>query len=187
MDTHLLSKSDIRHRIWQELQRAVVDRHHEWRTPVLATLGVDGAPQARTVVLRHADSGRAVLHIYTDSRSPKVAELEAAPQVSLVFWSKRLSWQLRMRAQATVQRSGPEVDAVWARISTSAAAGDYLSAQAPGAVLDTAAEGHSKGVSGPHHLALIKLQVLEIDWLELARSGHRRASLTQTGWTWRVP
>ena len=187
MDTPLLSESEIRHRIWQELQRAVPDRHHEWRTPVLATLGVDGAPQARTVVLRHADEGQAVLHIYTDSRSPKVAELEAAPQVSLVFWSKRLSWQLRVRAQATVLRSGPEVDAVWARISTTAAAGDYLSAQAPGAALEAAADARAGSPGGAHHLALIKLQVLEIDWLELARSGHRRASLTRTDWTWRVP
>ena len=89
------------HSIWQELARATQDRHHAWRTPVLATLGVDGAPQARTVVLRHADAGQAVLHIYTDSRSPKVAELDAAPQVSLVFWSKRLSWQLRVRVSTT--------------------------------------------------------------------------------------
>ena len=36
-------------------------------------------PQARTVVLRHADAGQAVLQFYTDSRSPKVAELEARP------------------------------------------------------------------------------------------------------------
>ena len=48
--------ADIRHRIWTELQRATVDRHHEWRTPVLATSGLDGLPQARTVVLRAADA-----------------------------------------------------------------------------------------------------------------------------------
>ena len=187
MNTPLLGESQIRHRIWQELQRAVLDRHHEWRTPVLATLGVDGVPQARTVVLRHADAGQAVLHVSTDSRSPKVAELEAAPPVSLVFWSKCLNWQLRVRAQATVLRSGPEVDATWARISTSAAAGDYLSAQAPGAALEATTEARTGSASGAHHLALIKLQVLEIDWLELARSGHRRASLTRTDWTWRTP
>ena len=48
---------DLAVRLWRELQRAPHDRHHEWRTPVLATQGIDGrGPQARTVVLRHADA-----------------------------------------------------------------------------------------------------------------------------------
>ena len=54
------------------------------------TVGADGLPQARTVVLRHAHSKLGQLQIYTDSRSPKVAEMTAAPGVMLTFWSKRL-------------------------------------------------------------------------------------------------
>lgn len=194
MESPLLSEADIRRRIWQELQRATQDHHHEWRTPVLATVGLDGHPQARTVVLRHADAGHSALRLYTDSRSPKVAELEAQPRITMVFWSKRLSWQLRVQAQASVLRSGPEVTDVWARVSLSAAAGDYLSAQAPGDALGPApghtpgaADAASPGEAGQHHLAIIHLHVQHIDWLELARTGHRRASLTDTGWVWRVP
>jgi pyridoxamine 5'-phosphate oxidase len=186
VDTPLLTAPDIRQRIWQELQRAVNDRHHEWRTPVLATVGADATPQARTVVLRHADVREAVLQFYTDSRSPKVAELEATHSVTLVFWSKRLSWQLRTRATATVQRSGTEVEAVWARVSQSPASGDYLSTKAPGEVLNEDAEsGASDG--SQHHFAIITLQVQDMDWLELARTGHRRAVFTANEWEWRVP
>ena len=102
METPLLTEADIRHRIGQELQRATTDRHHEWRTPVLATVGLDHTPQARTVVLRSAAAPLSQLQIFTDSRSPKVVELAALPQALLVFWSARLNWQLRVRALATV-------------------------------------------------------------------------------------
>lgn len=186
METPLITETEIRQRIWTELQRATQDRHHEWRTPVLATVGADGLPQARSVVLRHADAKLSRLHIYTDSRSPKVAELIAKPAATLVFWSKRLSWQLRLRAQMSVQTSGPEVQAVWARVSQSAAAGDYLSANAPGDALPTEQASGSEPTS-THHLAVLTAQVQEIDWLELARSGHRRAVWGANTWEWRVP
>ena len=192
METPLATEPEIRQRIWLELQRATHDRHHEWRVPVLATVDADHLPQARTVVLRQADARLHTLQIYTDSRSPKVAGLLAAPDVVLVFWSKRLGWQLRVRAVASVQQSGPEVDAVWERVSQSAAAGDYLAASAPGDSLpDTSDVGSVHTVASQpqamHHLAIITAQVQAIDWLELARSGHRRASITSDGWQWRVP
>ena len=181
-----MTEPEIRQRIWTELQRATLDRHHEWRTPVLATVGTDGAPQARTVVLRHADAKLARLHIYTDSRSPKVAELVAQPSATLVFWSKRLSWQLRVRADISVQATGPEVAAVWNRVSQSAAAGDYLSAAAPGDALPVQ-QADSGAPASTHHLAILNVQVQEMDWLELARSGHRRAVFGAHAWAWRTP
>ena len=194
MQTPLLNPDEIRQRIWQELQRATQDRHSEWRTPVLATVSRQGAPDARTVVLRHADAKLSRLQIYTDSRSPKVAALADQPSAILVFWSKRLSWQLRVRVQMSVQIAGPQVEAVWDRVRQSAAAGDYLSAAAPGDVLpdeqaDEQADQQAlpEDPTRPHHLAILIAQVQEIDWLELARGGHRRALLGADTWAWRVP
>jgi len=186
MQAPLLSEHEIRQRIWTELQRAPQDRHSQWRTPVLATVDKKGAPDARTVVLRHADAKLSRLHIYTDLRSPKVAELADQPNAMLVFWSKRLNWQLRVRVQISVQTAGPQVDAVWARVSQSAAAGDYLSPLAPGDRLP-GAPALPRDSTHPHHLAILVAQVQEIDWLELARSGHRRALLGADTWAWRVP
>lgn len=189
LETPLLTDTDIRPRIWTELQRAVNDRHHEWRTPVLATVGADGLPQARTVVLRQALVKRSQLQIYTDSRSPKVAEMAATPGVMLTFWSKRLGWQLRVRATTVVQHTGPEVDAIWAKVSQSPAAGDYLSAHAPGELVGDlgVSEAASPRVAPAHHLCIVTAQVQSIDWLELARSGHRRAFVQADNWSWRVP
>ena len=188
METPLLTQTDIRLRIWTELQRAANDRHHEWRTPVLATVGADGLLQARTVVLRQAHSKLGQLQIYTDSRSSKVAEMTATPGVMRTFWSKRLGWQLRVQATTEVQQTGGggEVDAIWARVSQSPAAGDYLSAHAPGDLVHGPGVAEA-GVAPAHHLAIITAQVQSIDWLKLARSGHRRAFIQADSGSWRVP
>ena len=83
-----------------------------------------------------------------------------------------------MRAKATVLRSGPEVDAVWTTHQHSPQPrGTTSRLKAPGERWMRQPTSRREPL-GAHHLALIKLQVLEIDWLELARSGHRRASLT---------
>jgi pyridoxamine 5'-phosphate oxidase len=81
----LQTPQEIRHRIWQELVRASQDRHHAWRTPVLASVGRDGAANARTVVLRHADAADQTLRIYTDRRSPKLSEIATDPHALFVF------------------------------------------------------------------------------------------------------
>ncbi len=175
--------ANIHHRIWTELQRATVDRHHEWRTPVLATTGRDGLPQARTVVLRGADAKALQLTFFTDSRSPKVAELQVTSCAALVFWSKRLSWQLRVRVSTQVYTAGALVDAAWSRVSQSAAAGDYLASQAPGSALHALADQEP----GAHHLAVVTARIEHLDWLELVREGHRRARLTPDTIEWLVP
>jgi len=107
-----ISPDHLPTRLWQELTRATHDRHHDWRTPILATQGIDqSGPQARTVVLRHADASAWSLRIYTDARSPKCAELMAQPLAQLTFWSKRLNWQLRVSALATIDFDGEQVKA----------------------------------------------------------------------------
>ena len=175
-------------RLWQELQRAPHDKHHDWRTPVLATQGLhhDG-PQARTVVLRHADASLWTLSVYTDARSPKCAELLAQPLAQLSFWSRRLSWQLRVSAVATVNVEGEQVDAAWARMESSPAAADYLGVLAPGSIQPTSecVEPRSSDLGHEHHLAVLNFKIRSMDWLVLSREGHQCAKITPTGtWDW---
>lgn len=71
-----ISADHLPARVWQELTRAPHDRHHDWRTPILATQGIDQiGPQARTVVLRYADASLWTLRVYTDARSAKCSEV----------------------------------------------------------------------------------------------------------------
>lgn len=178
--------TDIRHAIWQHLTRACHDRHHAWRTPVLATTTPDGEPNARIVVLRAANAAQHTLTAFTDHRSAKAAELAAQPKAMFVFWSARLKWQLRVRTLVSVQTTGPEVDAVWQRVQPSAAAGDYLTPAAPGTPL-AQVDASAAHMAAQHHLAILTAQVLEIDWLEIGASGHRRARLSPDTREWLTP
>ena len=191
MKIHLQKPEDIRSQIWKELGRASLDRHHEWRTPVLASADADGLPDARTVVLRQVDALAGQLTFYTDSRSPKAAQLQAKASAMLVFWSARLSWQLRVRVACSVITSGPEVDTLGQGVKHSAAAGDYLAPLPPGTVLSPGsgmADADKANESAPtHSFSLLRAQVQRMDWLELSRDGHRRAQLSANDWVWLTP
>ena len=189
---HLDTASDqLADRVWRELTRAPHDRHHDWRTPILATQGMgQTGPQARTVVLREADANRWQLQIYTDARTPKCAELVAQPKAQLIFWSKRLNWQLRVSAVATVDTASPAVGAAWEKVRQSRAASDYLSPLPPGHVQtegDADADDLDRSLQA-HHLAILSFKATAMDWLALRKDGHRRARLTPDGGiVWLVP
>ena len=184
MNNFEIPDDQLIHRLWQELSRAPHDRHHEWRTPTLATQGIGrNGPQARTVVLRHADATSWCLRVFTDARSPKCAELTEQPMAQLSFWSKRLNWQLRVSALTTVELEGEQVNAAWERIKQSPARADYLSALPPGHIQSTC-EGsalRSSEFLSEHHLAVLNFKVTSMDWLALSANGHRRAMLTPDG------
>ena len=202
MKAPLESPDDIRQHIWRELSRASHDRHHAWRTPVLATATDDGGVNARTVVLRGVDAALGTLVFYTDARSGKVAELAHQPIGMLVFWCGRLHWQLRVRVRLTVHTSGPEVESLWQRVRQSASAGDYLAPVAPGTprVEATGSPTQADAVDAAQasvclpeplgevtHFTVLTAQVTEMDWLELGRAGHRRARVQPDAWTWLTP
>lgn len=171
--------------IWQQLARACQDRHHAWRTPALATVDAEGLPEARTVVLREVDAAQRRLWIYSDARAAKVAHLARQPQAVLLAWSPRLHWQLRLRLRVTLHTGGLALASRWARVKLSPSVGDYLSARAPGAPLDdgpTAPPAEERA-----HFAALEAEVLQIDWLELHRDGHRRACFARHAACWLQP
>lgn len=186
---NIQTPQEIRQHIWKQLGQASQDKDHAWRTPVLATMatmGSDGAVNARTVVLREVDVAGQTLSIYTDRRSPKVSELLNDPNALFIFWSAQLSWQLRVRVTISIETATPRVEALWQRIQHSAAADDYLGSTAPGSPRQ-AEQNACKDPQPEHHFALLSAQVREIDWLELGRGGHRRARLLADSWQWLTP
>jgi hypothetical protein len=78
---------------------------------------------------------------------------------------------------------GEAVEAAWQRVSQSPAAGDYLSAAAPGA----ACAPDEVGVCLQHNLCIVSAQVLSMDWLALSKEGHRRARVSADSVAWCVP
>ncbi len=181
---------EIRAACWRELARATLDRHHEWRTPVLATVDA-GLPDARTVVLREVEAEAQRLVIYSDSRAAKRRQLQAQPQALLVLWSKRLGWQLRVRVRVDMHTEGLAASSRWATLRASPAARDYLAPLAPGAELpegqDLFPPEGGTATERREHFAVLIATVQTMDWLELHRQGHRRAAFDAQGARWLVP
>jgi hypothetical protein len=169
--------------LWQELHRAAQQTGHEWRTMALATVEGDEA-QARSIVVREVDVARRELVFFTDARSAKVSQMKGRPIGTMLCWSSRISWQLRLRVELDVQTSGLTVSSRWARLKLTPAAQDYLSPLPPGSPMTEPFEPERASRS---HFAVVTARVLSIDWLELHADGHRRAFFGPEGARWLQP
>lgn len=68
---------------------------HEPTAMALATVGADGWPEVRMVLLKHADENGFVF--YTNLESPKAAALRARPEAELCFYWNPPGRQVRVR------------------------------------------------------------------------------------------
>ena len=183
MTTRIDSLTLIETELWQQLELAARRSEHEWRTMALATV-VRGEPQVRSVLLREVDAAARELVFFTDARAPKVAQLRAMPIGSLLCWSSRLGWQLRLRVQLDVDASGLQASSRWARLKLTPAAQDYLSPLPPGSPI---AQHYEPQRATREHFAVVTAKVLSLDWLELHADGHRRARFGADGAQWLQP
>jgi pyridoxamine 5'-phosphate oxidase len=92
----------------------------------LATVGVDGRPSARIVLLKGHDARGFVF--YTNSESRKGGELAANPEAALVFHWKSLRRQVRIEG-AVSPVSAAEADAYFATRSRDSQLGAWASDQ----------------------------------------------------------
>lgn len=184
---------------WARLEGGLTRRHDPFHQGVLATIGLDGAPSARYVVVREVDRAAGMVGFHTDARSAKPAELARAPRVSLCLFGE--SVQLRLSGEARVLREGPVVDAAWARTGMLARR-CYLAEPAPGTDADMPLSGlpeawverppgPAESEAGRVNFALVEITLDGVEWLHLAHAGHRRARFRRAGdgWTgrWCVP
>lgn len=156
--------------VWTRLAHGVEDKHVPARHPTLATIGTDGLPQARTVVLRAADRSSATLDIHTDLHSAKVAELRANPVAALHVWDASPYLQIRIEAEVAIL-TGADVTGIWKRVPSPARLA-YGSTPPPGQPIEGAL-GYEKSPD-PAAFAVLRLSVLAIDALHLGPD-HRRA------------
>src|SRR5512134_4071990 len=70
----------------------------------LSTVGTDGTPAARMVLLGFFDRRGFVFHTNYESR--KATELAACPRATLLFWWEMLNRQVRI--EGSVERTAPE-------------------------------------------------------------------------------
>ena len=168
--------------VWRELGAAANGRDHAWRQAVLATIEGERA-DARTVVLREANTDARTLTFFTDERSPKVRQIGTHPRGTMVMWSDPLGWQLRLAVRLELETAGLAVSSRWARLKMTRGAHDYLSPLPPGSTLERPRP--ERGTR--EYFAVITATVEAVDWLELHAEGHRRAVFDGGGRRWVAP
>jgi hypothetical protein len=176
------SLAAIERACWDELARAMHEHGHAWRVMTLATADA-GRADARAVVVREVDPAARTLRFYTDARSPKVQQLRTSPDGVLLAWSPALGWQLRMPVRLALEDDDALRAAHWAGIESSGATHDYRAAQPPGTPVDHHAPEHGEQA----HFAIVRAEVLALDWLALHAQGHRRARFEGGQSSWLTP
>jgi pyridoxamine 5'-phosphate oxidase len=159
---------------WRVIGRGAVDRRSPFHTPSVATIGLDGQPQARTVVLRAVDPVARTLRFHTDRRSTKFVELSADARVTVLGYDAGRKIQLRLAGRATLHHGDALATAAWAQ-SRAMSQACYAQTEAPGTPLTHAGNAPSGTDAGFANFTVVSVQIFELEWLYLAHEGHRRA------------
>jgi hypothetical protein len=157
---------------------AVTDRRHAFHTPTLATVAPDGAPEARTVVLRGFDASARSLRAHADARSGKVTSLLRESRCAVHLYDAAGRVQIRLAGRAAVHGDDAVADVAWAE-SRDASRMVYAVEPGPGSAVAAPLPAPRDAAAGRVHFRVVVLRFDLLDWLELHASGHHRARF---GW-----
>jgi pyridoxamine 5'-phosphate oxidase len=155
--------------IW--FDEAVASTVPEANAMIVATVGADGAPSQRTVLLKSFDERGFVFHTNYDSR--KGHELAANPRVSLLFYWAELERQVRIGG--TAEHTAPEEsDAYWTTRPRGSQLGSMASPQSQvipdrswlARQAELLAERYPEGapISRPEHWGGVRVAPAEIEF-----------------------
>lgn len=189
--------------VWHRLAHAASDRRAPMHTPVVATLGRDGVPSQRVMVLRAFERAGATLRFHTDCRAAKAAQIGVGSAVSILAYDAGAKRQFRLTGMARIETDTEAADQAWAE-ATLFAKRCYLADPAPGTLSDGPVSGLAADIEGRKpederevapgraNFALLLAKIDTIEFLHLAHTGHRRALFRTSPdgcWTghWLVP
>ncbi len=171
--------AETRAQAWALLARGVADRRSAFHAPVVATLGLDGSPRARVVILRACDVAAGRLRFNTDRRTDKFAELARDPRISLTGYDPGSKIQIRVEGIATLHADDGVADQAW-EASRPFSRICYGAMPAPGTLLGEGGDfslpsADADIAQGRAHFSTVVIRVQTLEWLYLAHAGHRRA------------
>jgi pyridoxamine 5'-phosphate oxidase len=182
---------------WRLIARGVADRRSPFHHPTVATIGQDGRPRARTVILRACEPSVRALRFHTDARSAKIEEIGRDGRAALHFYDPQAKIQIRVEGVASIHAADAVAEAAWAgsRVFSRQC---YGVSPGPGAPIDsgggfTLPETTDEATaSGRAHFRAIVVRASSLEWLYLSHAGHRRAHFAWNGegaWTarWLTP
>lgn len=176
--SHAEDLDEVRAAAFALLARGVADRRSPLHTPTLASIGLDGMPRARTLVLRGFDAASRTIRLHSDRRSDKFAELSQNPHCALHGYDAAAQIQLRLEGAATLHTDDAVAEAGW-QASRPFSRIVYSVEPAPGTAIAAPIPAPQDEVSGRVHFGVILVHIQRLDWLWLSSAGHRRAR-----WDW---
>jgi hypothetical protein len=159
------------------LSLAATDKSSHFRTAAVASIGHDGKPQVRTMIVRAFDPETHTLMVYTDARSPKVTGFEQNKDIQLLFYDPDTMLQMRVSGKVTIHQGDALTEKLWSTLPEYGR-GDYLSRQPPGEQIAHPGDSWLNQALGGQYFTVIEILITEIDWLKLSAQGHKRALLT---------
>lgn len=165
---------------WTLLERGVRERGHA-PVPIItvATIGRDGAPRMRSVVLRGASPAARNLTFYTDLRSRKVDEITRDPRLAAHVWDPAEQIQLRLTGSASVHAEDEFARAAWSALRPESRKA-YGIVPEPGtdiAAPDCCEIPEDDGVRFKRFCVVV-MTIDALETLHLRRGGHQRALFT---------
>lgn len=166
--------------IWNSIRLGASPARSPFTMWQLASIGLDGKPQIRSLVLRGADEAANTLSFHTDQRSAKIAELQGEPNVALASLDLESYIQLRINGTAHISDDADEMDAMWrqARPHTLIL---YQNPLPPGMAIDDPRDGQPQtpgATDGFENFALVHIRISSIEYLDISPGNHRRALFT---------
>lgn len=156
------------------LEEGVRNRKSPWRCLSLATVGRDGDPELRNMVLRGFDPTDRKLRFHTDVRSAKWAQLEQRPIVSVLGYDQARQLQIRLRGVATCHHNDATAQAAWDKSHLMSRA-CYAAAHDPGTPVDGPPSAPAYCETGAQHFGALVARYAEMEVLKLSSGGHLRA------------
>jgi hypothetical protein len=154
--------------------RGVADRRSAFRTPTIATVGPDGAPRIRTMVLRQFEPAARRLTLHTDRRAAKLSEIDHQPRIAVHVYDARAAVQVRLSACALVHVADHLAREAWeAGVPSSHTC--YAVSPAPGTIVAAPPPAATDRDAGFENFAVLALTFDTLEWLWLYHGGHRRA------------
>jgi pyridoxine/pyridoxamine 5'-phosphate oxidase len=178
LDFSQASLADILTHLENLLTEAVSNRHMAFHTPVLLSIGLDGRPRGRTVVVRSFDPSMRRLRCHTDIRSDKAAEIAKDARIGWVFYDPASKWQVRLQGRAVLHHLDDQAQAAWQQ-SKRMSQICYGTNPAPGTVIGSAdqfvlPQEPAEIAAGEAHFSALICTYDEMEALWLGHKGHRR-------------
>ena len=155
-----------------------------------ATIGADGRPRTRTVVMRQFERAPCRIWFNTDLRSPKASEIAADPRISILAYDQNAGFQIRIEGKAVLHK-GDGARAAWdataerSRVCYRQVEGPSTELERPHST-DPTDEMRSpeKADWGFENFGAVETIPTSFDVLDLGRSGHRRCRFQAAEGNW---